>query len=186
MRNVPLLVTTLLLAAPVFAQQASSTTSTPASAATATADQPPAHPITPEQVHEILQLTHAKELARQSMRLGMTSVKNVFPPYTPKDVFDDIQQGLEKIDFESMATTAYQKHISTEDAAQIIAFYRTPVGQRLVVVMPAIEREMQLNGRNEGMRITQEVIKSHMAEIKAAAAKYKQEHSDNPTVTSPN
>jgi hypothetical protein len=96
------------------------------------------------------------------------------------------QQGLEKIDFESMATTAYQKHISTEDAAQIIAFYRTPVGQRLVVVMPAIEREMQLNGRNEGMRITQEVIKSHMAEIKAAAAKYKQEHSDNPTVTSPN
>ncbi|MGB7190582.1 MAG: DUF2059 domain-containing protein [Acidobacteriaceae bacterium] len=198
MRVVSLLVATLLVAAPVFAQQASSENTTPARSETATANQqstktitvdlypPPAHPITAAQVHELLELTGAKQLGIQMMRGMMVNLRKTFPPFVPKDVIDDIEASLEKMDLESMAVVAYQKHLSTEDAAQVIAFYKTPAGGRIIAVLPQITQEMQAAGAKEGMRIVQQVIARHMDEIKAAAAKYKQEHSDEPKITSPN
>ena len=85
-----------------------------------------------------------------------------------------------------MTVEAYQKHISTEDAAKAIAFYKTPAGQRLISVLPQITREMQAGGAKLGMQVVQEVVARHKDEIQAAAAKYKQDHSDTPKITSPN
>lgn len=186
MRVVPIFLTTLLLAAPVYAQQASSTSSTPAQSTAVAADQPPAHPVTVEQVHEILELSHAKELAHHCERNAFAMMKRDLPPYMPQDVTDDLQKQLETFDIEPMAVAAYQKHLSTEDAAQIIAFYKTPAGQRLFTAMPAITQEMQQGGTREGMKIAQQVISEHMDEIKAAAAKYQSDHSDTPKITAPN
>lgn len=186
MRVLPLLVTTLLLAAPVFAQQASTSTSAPSQATTVTADRPPLHPATPEQVHEIFELTGANKLKEQMMRGMWVNLQKNFPPFVPKDVFDDLETSLLKIDLEPLAVTAYQKHISTEDAAKVIAFYKAPAGRRLISVLPQISQEMQVGGSKLGMQVAQEVVARHMDEIKAAAAKYQQEHSDTPKVTSPN
>lgn len=186
MRVLPLLVTTLLLAAPVFAQQASTSTSTPSQGTTAAADRPPLHPATPEQVHEIFELTGANKLKEQMMRGMWVNLQKNFPPFIPKDVLDDLETSLLKIDLEPLAVKAYQKHISTEDAAKVIAFYRTPAGRRLISVLPQISQEMQVGGSKLGMQVAQEVVARHMDEIKAAAAKYQQEHSDTPKITSPN
>lgn len=181
MRVVPLLVTTLLLAVPVFAQQAS-----PATPAPAQADQPPAHPVTVDQVREILQLTHAKELVHQSERNSFALMKRSFPPYMPQDVSDDLLKQLEAFDLEPLAVAAYQRHLSTEDAAEVIEFYKTPAGQRMITATPAIEQELQMGGQQEGIKIARQVISAHMDEIKAAAAKYRAEHSDTPKITAPN
>ncbi|MGH9588392.1 MAG: DUF2059 domain-containing protein [Acidobacteriaceae bacterium] len=186
MRATSLLITTLLLAVPVFGQQASTVNSTPAQSATATVDQPPAHPITPAQVHEILELTGARRLQLQTMRAMMASLRKAFPPYMPEDVIDDLESNMEKVDLEPMAVEAYQKHVSTEDAAKMIAFYKTPAGGRLIAVLPQIAKEMQMSGEQSGVRIAQQIIMQHSEEIKAAAAKYRQEHSDTPKITSPN
>lgn len=186
MRVMPLLVTTLLLAAPAFAQQTTPTTSTPAQAEAARVDQPPVHPITVEQVHEIIGLTGAIKLKNQVMRGMWANIQKSFPPFIPKDVTDDLEASLLKIDLEPMAVEAYQKHISTEDAARIIAFYRTPAGHRLAGAMPEIAHEMQVGGEQAGIQVVQEVIARHSDEIKAAAAKYRAEHSDTPKITEPN
>lgn len=185
MRFISVLATALIFATPAFAQQASSTSSAPAQT-TATADQPPAHPATRAQVHEILVLTGSDKLKNQVMRGMMGYLQRSFPPYMPKDVIDDLESNMENIDMESVAVTAYQKHVSTEDAEQLIAFYKSPAGQRLASVLPAITQEMQLNAARQGMTVAQQVIEKHRDEINAAAAKYQQEHSDTPKVTSPN
>jgi uncharacterized protein len=198
MRVVPLLVTTLLLAAPVLAQQGSARNSATTQSTTAAAGQPPtktitvdlypppAHPITPAQVHELLDLTGANKIKDQVMRGMWLNLQKTFPPFVPKDVLDDLETSMLKIDYEPLAVVAYQKHVSTEDAAKAIAFYKTPAGQRLVGVLPEVTREMQTGSAKLGMQVVQEVIARHMDEIKAAAAKYKQEHSDAPKITSPN
>jgi hypothetical protein len=192
MRAIALLASTLVLAVSAFGQPAttsphdSAQSASPAQTAPDTAEQPPEHPITPAQVHEILELTGAHRLAVQMMRGMMGYLQKSFPPYMPKDVMDDLEASLEKIDLEPMAVKTYQQHISTEDAVQIIAFYKTPAGRRVVDVMPMITEEMQESGAKAGMQISQEVLERHMDEIKAAAAKYQQEHSgESPTVTSP-
>ncbi|MFZ0661596.1 MAG: DUF2059 domain-containing protein [Acidobacteriaceae bacterium] len=175
MRVVSLLATTLLLSTLAIGQSV-----------TSTIDQPPAHPITPAQVHELLRLTGANQLSVQIMRGMMANLRKTFPPYVPKDVIDDLEARMESIDFEPMAVEAYQKHVSTEDAAQAIAFYKTPAGKRLVGVLPQVTAEMQASGAKEGMRIVQEVIGQHIDEIKAAAAKYREQQSDTPKITEPN
>ncbi|MGC2164352.1 MAG: DUF2059 domain-containing protein [Silvibacterium sp.] len=189
MRYASVLAITLIFAASALAQQTPASSQTHARSANAQAQvaiQPPAHPITPAQVHEILELTGANHLAVQIMRGMMVNLRKSFPPYVPKDVIDDLEASMEKMDFESMAVVAYQKHISTEDAAQAITFYKTPAGRRIIGVMPQVVGEMQANGAKAGMQISQQVIARHMDEIKAAAEKYQQEHSAPPTVTSPN
>lgn len=144
------------------------------------------HQITREQVHEIMELTHTNQVAHQAMRQSMAAMREAFPPYMPADVIVELEQTLMKIDFEPMAVTAYQKHISTQDAAQIIAFYKTPAGQHLLAAMPEITREMKLTAAQEGSRIAQKVIEQHMDEIKAARKQYMQDHSGQPKVITPN
>jgi len=168
-------------------QMAPASPSQSSTAQTTSADVPPAHPITKAQVDEILQLTHANEVAHQSMRVMWSTMQRSFPPFMPKDVTDELEQRLLAINFEPFALAAYQRHISTEDAAEIIAFYKTAAGQRLLSVMPRIAHEMQLSGGQEGERIAQQVIQAHMDEIRAAAKQYKEEHTtEQPQVITPN
>lgn len=192
MRFISVLASSLILAVTALGQQTTASphktvqSAPPAQASTATADQPPAHPITPAQVHEILELTGAKHLEDQMMRGMMGYWLRTVPSYVPKDVTDDLEASLEKMDLEPMAIKAYQEHVSTEDAAQLIAFYKTPAGRHVISVMPGITQTMQEGGARQAMQVSQEVIERHKDEIKAAAAKYQQEHPDTPTVTSPN
>ena len=186
MRYAAVLAISLLGISSALGQTASASPSQSTTSQAASADTPPAHPITKAQVDEILQLTHAQQLREQVMQAMMANLERVFPPYMPKDVIADLEHNLGTIDFESMAVHAYQKHVSTEDAEQIISFYKTPAGRRLVDATPGITREMQMNGAKEGQQIVQQTIEQHMDEIKAAAQQYQQQHSGQPSVTTPN
>ena len=136
----------------------------------------PEHPITLAQVHEMLQLTGAEHLRRQLLEAMMPQVKQAMP-FLPASVLDDFQQSFEKADFEPIVAQSYQSHLSTEDAGQIIAFYKSPAGQRMVAAMPQIMRETQQAGLKLGQQTMSEVLQRHKAEIEAAAQKYQQEHS---------
>lgn len=190
MRVVSLLASTLILATASFGQQSTapagaSSGRSPSQASTGV-DQPPEHPCTPAQVRELLELTGANHLKEQAMRGMMTYMQKSLPPFMPKDVIDDLEASLEKIDLEPMAIESYQKHISTEDATQLIAFYKTPAGKRVVQVLPVITQELQEEGAKQGVKVSREVIERHADEIRAAASKYQQDHAAPPTVTAPN
>jgi uncharacterized protein len=159
------------------ATPASKTASTSSSSAQALPAPPPLHPLTVAQAREILKLTGADRLRNQVMRRMMTGLQGVFPPYMPKDVVQDLEKNLEAIDMDSITVKIYQEHISEKDAAAIIAFYKTPAGQRMLKVMPVIVKETQEAGEKAGERVGREVVERHMAEIKAAAKKYEEEHS---------
>lgn len=186
MRVVPLLVTTILLAAPGFAQQTTSTNTIPAQSTPATMDQPPMHPITVQQVHELLVLTGANRLKDQMIHNTMSYFQKAFPPYMPKDVVDDLETSFAKMDVEQIAVKVYQKHISTEDASQVIAFYKTPVGRRLVRALPLMAQEVQVSATQQAQQVVRGVMARHRDEITAAAAKYRQQQPDTPTITEPN
>ncbi len=152
----------------------------------ASTNQPPEHPITQAQVHELLELTGANRLKDQMIHNTMEYFQKALPPYMPKDVFDDLEASFTKLDVESITVKEYQKHISTEDAAQFIAFYKTPAGRRLVSVLPVIAHDVQESATIEASQISREVFARHKDEILAAAAKYGQQQSDTPTVIAPN
>jgi uncharacterized protein len=158
--------------------QAESTAPKPAnSTATAQAtgvEQAPEHPVTPEQVREILDLTGAVDVKQQMLDGLLPHVKAMLP-FMPQTVLDDIRQSMSLADFDGAVVRAYQKRLSTEEAAEIIAFLRTPAGRTMVTAFPQIRDEGQQAGAELGQQVMLEVIRRHQTEIEAAKKKYERE-----------
>jgi hypothetical protein len=145
-------------------------------AATAPAEAPPEHPITAAQVHELMDLTGMTNLQKQMLEGFMPSLRQMMPPYIPADVMDDFQKSLLGADMDSLVVRVYQKHLSTEDAEQVIAFYKIPAGKRVLAIMPAVLKETQEGGAQLGEQVMLDVVQRHKAEIDAAKQKYEQQH----------
>ncbi|MGC2617915.1 MAG: DUF2059 domain-containing protein [Acidobacteriaceae bacterium] len=184
MRQSAWLVFFLLLGITVSAKSATvkpaPATATAATPATASTVQAPAHPVTVEQVQQILALTSVGNM-KQQMLDGMLPFVQQMLPYMPDNVVDDFRHSLEMADFDAALVHTFQAHLSTEDATQIIAFYKTPAGRRMIGVMPLIETEGQQAGAELGQQVMLQVIERHQTELDAAKKKYQQEH----TVGSP-
>jgi hypothetical protein len=164
---------------PMFA---ATTTAKSASSNAATAapseNLPPAHPVSAAQVHEILELT-GTNTAKREMLDGMLPHLKEMMPYIPADVVDDLQRTLGTADFEGAMVRSFQQHMSTEEAAQIIAFYESPAGKHMIAVMPKVLNEGQDAGAQLGQQVMFEVIQRHKDEINAAAKLYHEEHPQN-------
>jgi hypothetical protein len=135
----------------------------------------PEHPVTAAQVHAILELTGTDTLKREMLD-GMLPYLKQMMPYMPADVVGDLQRTLGTADFEGAMVRSFQQHLSTEDAAQIIAFYQSPAGKHMIGAMPKILNEGQDAGSELGQQVMFEVIQRHRDEIDAAAKVYHEEH----------
>jgi hypothetical protein len=47
----------------------------------------------------------------------------------------------------------YDRHLSSEELRQLIAFYRTPVGRKVIAEMPVIVQESMQAGQTWGTQI---------------------------------
>lgn len=142
---------------------------------TANTPAPPAHPITTEQSKELFELAGTKGMMEQMIRRSLAMQRASAPPYIPAEVWTDLQDSFLKVDFAQLMAPTYQKYLSEEDAKQILAFYRTPAGQRLLAAMPQVLMESGEVGRKEGQRIATEVLQRHQQQIIDAQKKYEQQ-----------
>ncbi len=137
-----------------------------------TQDLVPAHPATVEQIHEYYRLTHAIEMAHKVMDQMVMGMQATSAPYLPKALWDDFRTSFANLDLESAFIPAYQKYFSEEDMASVIAFYKSPAGQRLLQSQPFIESAAGDQLKKEGQTIGREVFLRHKDEIEAAKKKY--------------
>ncbi len=181
------------ISATLFAQQpATSTVPKPASptaqpgASAEPAIKPPTNPITAAQISEMQELTGAAAMKKRIVAQAMQFYRSQFPPYVPQDVIDDLDKSLENSDLETHAAEIYPKYISTDDAAKIIEFYKTPAGQRMIAAQPYMMTEMQRSAVQVAQQTAKDVITRHKTEIEAAEQKYMQEHQQQkPSLSTP-
>jgi uncharacterized protein len=166
----------LLGGVPVLAATTTARPENGANAVAASENLPPEHPVTVAQVREILELTGTETLKQQMLDGLLPHLKEMMP-YMPADVVEDLQRSLGVADFEGAMVRSFQQHLSTEDAAEIIAFYQSPAGRRMIATMPQVLNEGQDAGSELGQRVLLEVIQRHKDEIDAAAKSYREGHS---------
>lgn len=141
---------------------------------------PPEHPITADQVHEMMSLMGLANLQKQMMGAMVPYLRQSLPPYMPEDVIQDFQTSLLGSDMDSLVVNAYQKRLSTEDGVAIIAFYKTPAGRHAIAATPVVMKDLQSQGARIGQTVMMEVLERHRSEIEAAQQKYEQEHPSTP------
>ena len=99
-------------------------------------------------IRHLLALTKAGDLGTQILEQSLAQLKPVLSPLAP-DVRDKIvgifEEEMRK-DFSSekmveMAIPIYDKYFSLDELKQLITVYESPIGQKLITVLPQITRE---------------------------------------------
>jgi len=123
-------------------------------------------------IRELMNATGAKDLGKQLVQAGMeqfrSSVEDSQPNNPRAKQFVDafVSKFQRHFDPNSLTETIipiYDKYFTSEDLNGLLAYYRSPLGQRMLKVLPEVTRESQAAGFALGQKAAQEA----MEELKA-------------------
>ena len=95
-----------------------------------------------EQMHNMMEV-----MSKQSRQMAQEALKKRLPNLTQKDL-DRLNEMMDRMqkqwDFDGMIDDmipVYQRHLTKEDVAAMVAFYETPTGQKMLREQPAMTAE---------------------------------------------
>lgn len=124
-------------------------------------------------IRQLMELTGTKSLGAQMMQTGMEQFRaNVTEsqPDNPraKQFIDAFVASFQKhFDPDSLTERIipiYDKYLSEEDVNGLLQYYRSPLGQRMLKVLPEIARESQQAGFSLGQKAAQETLEDLKAD----------------------
>ena len=124
-----------------------------------------------QQIRRLLELTQAGTMGRQVIEQSLAQVKTSFATL-PADVQDKImriyeEELLKDFSDDKMIETViplYDKYLSLDEIKQLITVYASPIGQKLVNVLPQISREAFDIGASRGRLTAQRIAARLQAE----------------------
>jgi len=124
-------------------------------------------------IRRLMSLTNFEALIRQTMN-GMegnikTSMTNALPPGNYRDKLVDLfvkkfHSNLRTNELADRAIPVYDRHYSSSEIKELIRFYETPVGQKLLKELPAVSAELQQAGSAWGEDVGKQTMMGVLAE----------------------
>jgi hypothetical protein len=117
-------------------------------------------------IRSLIEATGQANLMRQSMRAMVDMQQGSLTQQLPPEFFNVMLRMADERMGEMMDALIpiYARQFSQEELDELVAFYRSPLGQRLVKATPAITRESMEAGRQWGIKLgtaaAQEVMNS--------------------------
>jgi hypothetical protein len=118
-------------------------------------------------IRQLMDVTGTKDLGKQLMDSGIAQFRASVTESQPdnpraKQFADAFAQRFEK-HFDPRALTEtvipiYDKHLSSEDLRELLAYYQSPFGQRMLKVLPEVARESQAAGFKLGQKAAQDAM----------------------------
>ena len=124
-------------------------------------------------IRHLLELTHAGEIATQTMNAMEANMRPLMIDAFPKGeyreklialFFDKFHAKIDVQQLLDMAIPAYKKYYSDEEIKQLISFYQTPLGQKMLDTAPKLVAETQAAGQNWGAQLGRECMQEVLAE----------------------
>jgi uncharacterized protein len=124
-------------------------------------------------IRQLMELTGTKTLGAQMMQTGMEQFRSNVEESQPdnpraKQFIDAFVASFQKhFDPDSLTERIipiYDKYLSEEDVSGLLQYYRSPLGQRMLKVLPEIARESQQAGFSLGQKAAQETLEDLKAD----------------------
>ena len=124
-------------------------------------------PPTPQQTEEaakerdirrLLQLNGTIGLAEQVRDRFVHDAKEVYAT-VPQTAIVDFGNRIKPDDFYALMVPIYARHFSHEEILQLIAFYESPVGRKLIASLPAMNLEAQDATSQWTRELTEKLVK---------------------------
>ena len=124
-------------------------------------------------IRKLMEATGVKDLGAQMMKSGMeqfrASVTESQPDNPRAKQFVDafvarFQKHFDPDSLTEKVIPIYDKYLTAEDVNGLLEYYRSPLGQRMLKVLPEIARESQETGFTMGQKAAQETLDDLKAE----------------------
>ena len=108
-------------------------------------------------IRRLLDLTGAGNLGAQVMDQLLGSFKQSNPA-VPAKFWDDLRGELNAGQLTELVVPIYDRHLSHDDVKQVIAFYESPAGRKLISVQPQIVAESMKAGQDWGRAAAERIL----------------------------
>jgi len=110
-----------------------------------------------ENIKKLLDITGAGKMGTQ---LGVTMINNMKPLYkdVPDEFWDEFKKELTTTDWIDMFIPVYEKFYSDDDIKQLIQFYQSPIGKKVISNTPLIMQESMQIGQTWGQKLGEKLV----------------------------
>lgn len=109
-----------------------------------------------EKIKQLLELTGSGKLGIQVMDQMINSFKKSHATVN-QEFWDDFRKEINANDIQNIILPIYDKYYTESDIDQLIQFYNSPTGKKMIQNMPLVMQESIAAGQNWGKEIAQKV-----------------------------
>lgn len=109
-----------------------------------------------QKINQLLELTGSGKMAIQMMDQIMGSLKTTHSK-TSEDFLKEFKKEVKAEDLTNMIIPIYDKHYTESDIDQLIAFYNSPIGKKMISTMPQVIQESMVVGQTWGKQIIEKI-----------------------------
>jgi uncharacterized protein len=113
---------------------------------------------TKDHINTLLEMTGAGKIGVQVME-NMIATFRKSMPNVPSDFWDEFLKDAKPETLIELMIPVYAKHYTDEEIVQLIDFYRTPLGKKVIEKLPLISQESYVIGAEWGRKLSEQAIK---------------------------
>ena len=132
----------------------------PATAQTEAPSPPPRG--TDQAARELIQITGAAAMGQQVMEQMRPGLQQAIPD-VPASFWDDFIAEVKPDEITEMIVPIYSSHFTLQELDELIAFYKTPLGRKVIAEMPAVARESMAAGQDWGRQLAERALRKAAA-----------------------
>jgi uncharacterized protein len=108
-------------------------------------------------IKELLELTGSAKLAVQMTNQLIDNYKTQVPN-VPQDYWEELIKGINEEELVNQLVQIYEKFYTHDEIKELIAFYQTPLGQKMIKSVPLIYQEAAIVGQKWGEKLSMEIV----------------------------
>ncbi|GGA75575.1 hypothetical protein GCM10008015_15260 [Flavobacterium palustre] len=105
-----------------------------------------------DKIKQLLELTGSGKMAIQMMNQMIASLKTTHSK-AGDEFWENFKKEIKAEDIENMIIPIYDKHYTESDIDQLIAFYNSSIGKKMIATMPQVMQESVIVGQNWAKQI---------------------------------
>lgn len=110
-----------------------------------------------EKIKHLLELSGSSKMGIQVMNQMMESFQKSFSN-VPQEFWEESKKEMKAEDITNLVIPIYDKYYTESDVDQLIAFYNSPIGKKMITTMPQVMQESMTAGQSWGKGIGEKVI----------------------------
>ena len=114
-------------------------------------------------IKKLMEITGSKKMSQQVMDQMIAGMKKQLPQ-VPQKFWDSLVAEYDPNVIMNELIPVYAKYYTNAELEQIIAFYETPLGQKITRVMPQVMQESMQIGQKYGAQIGQRALQKLRAD----------------------